>query len=208
MSFPTHFLGGPEEESSHLAFNCVLGKCLHFAWPWVFKEFFLQLRRWQWLVPLCIWEWYYIEGFLGGSVGKESACSAGGLGSILDQEDPLEKEMAPTPVFLPGESPWTEEPGGLQSMGSQRVGQDWATKHRNITERIKVMRTLGEGRWLCFAECYSQSSPTWMTLHLFLLFLYLNTKDAFVSKVRHLPLPGLVFGSVYLSLLAWVVCNV
>ena len=29
-----------------------------------------------------------------------------------------------TPVFLPGESPWTEEPGGLQSMGSQRVGHD------------------------------------------------------------------------------------
>ena len=31
-----------------------------------------------------------------------------------------------TPVFLPGESPWTEEPGGLQSMGSQRVGHDGA----------------------------------------------------------------------------------
>ena len=30
----------------------------------------------------------------------------------------------PPPVLLPGESPWTEEPGGLQSMGSQRVGHD------------------------------------------------------------------------------------
>ena len=30
----------------------------------------------------------------------------------------------PTPVYLPGESPWTEEPGGLQSMRLQRVGQD------------------------------------------------------------------------------------
>ena len=30
----------------------------------------------------------------------------------------------PTPVFLPGESSWTEEPGGLQSMGSQRVGHN------------------------------------------------------------------------------------
>jgi len=30
----------------------------------------------------------------------------------------------PTPVFLPGESPWREEPGGLQFMGSQRVGHD------------------------------------------------------------------------------------
>ena len=42
----------------------------------------------------------------------------------LDQEDPLEKEWQPTPVFLSGESPWTEEPGGLQSMASQRVGHD------------------------------------------------------------------------------------
>ena len=36
----------------------------------------------------------------------------------------------PTPVFLPGESPWTEEPGGLRSTASQRVGHDWATKHK------------------------------------------------------------------------------
>ena len=34
----------------------------------------------------------------------------------------------PTPIFLPGESPWTEEPGGLQSMGSPRVGHDKMTK--------------------------------------------------------------------------------
>ena len=33
----------------------------------------------------------------------------------------------PTPVFLPGESPQIEEPGGLQPMGLQRIGHDWAT---------------------------------------------------------------------------------
>ena len=37
----------------------------------------------------------------------------------------------PIPVFLPGESPWTEEPGGLQSMWSQRVWHDRVTKHNN-----------------------------------------------------------------------------
>ena len=37
----------------------------------------------------------------------------------LGWEDPLEKEMATHPVFLPGESPWTENPGGLQSTGLQ-----------------------------------------------------------------------------------------
>ena len=35
----------------------------------------------------------------------------------------------PTPVFLPGESPWTEEPGRLWSMGLQRVRHNWATKN-------------------------------------------------------------------------------
>ena len=34
----------------------------------------------------------------------------------------------PTPAFMPGEPPWTEEPGGLQSRGSQRVGHNLATK--------------------------------------------------------------------------------
>ena len=45
-----------------------------------------------------------------------------GVGS-LGWDDPLEEGLA-TPVFLPGESPWTEEPGGLQSLMSQRAGHD------------------------------------------------------------------------------------
>ena len=42
----------------------------------------------------------------------------------LGQEDPLEKEMAPHSSTLAWKIPWTEEPGGLQSMGSRRVGHD------------------------------------------------------------------------------------
>ena len=38
---------------------------------------------------------------------------------LLGQEDPLEKEMATHSTILAWEIPWTEEPGGLQSMGSQ-----------------------------------------------------------------------------------------
>ena len=45
-----------------------------------------------------------LMGFSGGSDSKDSACNAGDPGSILGQEDPLEKGMATTPVFLPGES--------------------------------------------------------------------------------------------------------
>ena len=42
----------------------------------------------------------------------------------LGQEDPLEKEMATHSSTLAWKIPWTEEPGELQSMGSQRVGHD------------------------------------------------------------------------------------
>ena len=41
------------------------------------------------------------------------------IGKIL-----WKRAFQPTPLFLPGESPWTEEPGGLQSIGSQRVRHD------------------------------------------------------------------------------------
>ena len=37
---------------------------------------------------------------------------------------PWRRAWQTTPVFLPGESPWTEKPGGLQSIGSQRVRRD------------------------------------------------------------------------------------
>ena len=56
-------------------------------------------------------------GFPCVSDGKESACSVGDLG----QEDPLEKSKAPHPSILVWRVPWTEEPGRLQSMESQRV---------------------------------------------------------------------------------------
>ena len=45
----------------------------------------------------------------------------------LGQEDPLEKEKTTHSSTLAWKIPWSEEPGGLQSMGSQRFGHDWAT---------------------------------------------------------------------------------
>ena len=47
----------------------------------------------------------------------------------LGWADPLEEGGATHPSILAGESPWTEEPGGLRSMGSQRVGHSWVIKH-------------------------------------------------------------------------------
>jgi len=64
---------------------------------------------------------YCLRVFPGDSGGNKSACNARDLGSILGLGIPWRRAWQPTPVFFPGESPWTEESGGLQSMGSQRV---------------------------------------------------------------------------------------
>ena len=60
----------------------------------------------------------------GGSGGKESACNAGDLGSILGWEDPPDKGMATHSSVLAWRIPGTGEPGELPSMGSHRVGHD------------------------------------------------------------------------------------
>ena len=62
------------------------------------------------------------EAHARGSDNKESACNAGNLGSILGQEDLLEKGMITHSSNLAWRIPWTEEPDGLQSMGSQGIG--------------------------------------------------------------------------------------
>ena len=58
-------------------------------------------------------------GFPGGSDGKESAHNAEDQVQSLGWEDPLEKGMAPHSSILAWRIPWTEESGGLQSMGLQ-----------------------------------------------------------------------------------------
>ena len=59
-------------------------------------------------------------GFLGDSEVKNPPANAGEVGLNPGQEYPLEKEMQSTPVILAWKSPWTEEPGGLWCMGSQK----------------------------------------------------------------------------------------
>ena len=56
----------------------------------------------------------------------------------LSREDPLEKGVATHSSILAWRIPWTEEPGRLQSMGSQRVGHDLATKQQQ--QQIIVQR--------------------------------------------------------------------
>ena len=71
-------------------------------------------------------------GFPGGSDGKESSCDAEDLVRSLGCDDFLEKGMTTHSSILSCRIPRTEEPGGLQSTGSQRVRHDKATKHAHI----------------------------------------------------------------------------
>ena len=60
----------------------------------------------------------------------------------LGQEDPLEKEMAAHSSVVAWRIPWTEEPGGLQSMGLQRVGQDSAAEDETVISEVKTVKFL------------------------------------------------------------------
>ena len=64
------------------------------------------------------------EDFSGGSVVKNPPAMQETWIQSLDQDDPLEEEMATHSSVLAWRIPWTEEPGGPQSMGSLRVGHD------------------------------------------------------------------------------------
>ena len=65
-----------------------------------------------------------MRDFPGGSGDKESACNVGNSSSIPGSKDPLDQEMATCSSVLTWRTSWTEEPGGLQFMGSQRVRLD------------------------------------------------------------------------------------
>ena len=62
----------------------------------------------------------YMQASLGAQMVKSLPTMRETWLQFLDWEDPLEKEMAAHSSTLAWEIPWTEEPGGLQSMGSQR----------------------------------------------------------------------------------------
>ena len=64
----------------------------------------------------------------------------------LGWEDPLEKGMATHSSVLAWRIPWTEEPGGLQSTGPQRVGHDWVTDTFTFHKRINGEKGESGGR--------------------------------------------------------------
>ena len=79
-----------------------------------------------------------IPGLPMGLSGKESTCQSRRCKrhefDPWVRKIPWSRKWQPTPVFLPGKIPWTEEPGRLQSMGSQIVGHDCDSARMNEWE--------------------------------------------------------------------------
>ena len=86
-----------------------------------------------------------VEVFSGGSDGKESLWNAGDQVQSLGWEDPLEKGMATHSSILAWKMPWTEEPGELQSMKSQRIRHDWETNTHRI-EGAELITSVSVGK--------------------------------------------------------------
>ena len=81
-------------------------------------------------------------GFPGGTSSKESACQCRrckrlGL-DLWAGKIPWRRKWQPALVFFLGKIPWTEEPGGLQSMGLQRIRHDWAESTHTHVDSVFV----------------------------------------------------------------------
>ena len=84
----------------------------------------------SWTLSVFCRELLEVLGFPGGSVVKHLPAMQEMRVRSLGRDDTVEKEMATHSGNLAWRIPWTEEPGGLQSMGSQRVGHELATKQQ------------------------------------------------------------------------------
>ena len=110
-----------------------------------------KIRLFNWYSWHCELPWW-----LRQAVGKKSACSARIWVRFLGWEDPLEKGTATHSCILAWRIPWTEEPGGLQSMGSQRVGHDWVTFTLNFH---LTLQGFGEGGIYQRGALHPEMSP-------------------------------------------------
>ena len=88
--------------------------------------------------------WWVIRDSLMAQMVKSLPAMRETWVQSLGQKDPLEVKMATRSSILAWKIPWTEEPGGPQSVGSQRVGHDWACTHAKCCEK---------GTWPLWYSC-------------------------------------------------------
>ena len=91
-------------------------------------------------VPSLLFTWSQTMASLVAQMVKRLPAMPETWVQSLGREDPLEKKMATHSSILAWEIPWTEEPGGLQSIGSRRSQTDLATKQQKIVLWIGVQK--------------------------------------------------------------------
>ena len=133
------------------------------------------------------------KGFSSSSDGKEYTCNAGDPSlrlQSLGQEDPLEKGTATHSSILAWRIPWTEEPGGLQSMWPWRVRHDWVTV-RGLCSFLSSV--LLQQKFEVMGQCYSSVTAQF----------YLASKGKYILEAWGWANPKEVGGSILAPLLIY-----
>ena len=139
---------------------------------------------------------YLLVIFPGGASGKEPACQCRRRKRLrfdLGREDPLEEDMATHSSILDWRIPWREEPGGLQSMTTQRVGHNWSylacvqvwddtllSKHDRVERQVQATSLSWASicpQWdsdihpaVCCGDCIMvKSQDSWLQISILLL---------------------------------------
>ena len=98
-------------------------------------------------LPLCFAQYFWRSAVSGAALVAQMVKKAPAVQDLqvwfLGQEDPLEKGIAILSTSLASTVPWTEEPGGLQSMGSHRIGHVWS----DLAAAAAIYRAAN--RWRC-----------------------------------------------------------
>ena len=111
-------------------------------------------KKWKTFLRTYTLSLFLREGFPGGSVVKNPPAMQESWVRLLNWEDPLEENVATHSSTLAWRIPGPEEPGGLQSMGSQRVGHDWATEQ--LQKFLREVSTVVEELACCVSSLFSK----------------------------------------------------
>ena len=145
LPFPTSWRSSRPRDRTHISYISCIGKSILYCcttWEvlrqdeWGLKTC-LYLQYCTVHVNVCEGDWSHVQGSHHNNLGASLVAQLGkNLPAMrktwvrsLGRENPLENGMATHSSILVWRIPWTEEPGGLQSMGLQRVRQDWVNMH-------------------------------------------------------------------------------
>ena len=121
------------------------------------------------------WRYYYNQGkYIQASLVAQTVKNLPAVQETwvrsLGWEDPLEKEMETHSSILAWKISWTEEPGGLQSMGPQRVRHNWATNTQVYPSppKVSLCPSIILTSWSSFCHCPTVGNH-WSAFHHYLL---------------------------------------